>query len=93
MQTSIPSPYTGMMDGLRKITASEGIGGLYKGLYPLWGRQIPYTMVRINCPHFANRNIPMGGLAVTELLVTRKHNVCPTSPQTKGTGTDFGFPS
>ena len=47
MQTSIPSPYTGMLDGLRKISASEGIGGLYKGLYPLWGRQIPYTMVRI----------------------------------------------
>jgi hypothetical protein len=48
MQTSIPSPYTGMVDGLRKITASEGIGGLYKGLYPLWGRQIPYTMVSDN---------------------------------------------
>lgn len=46
MQTSIPSPYTGMMDGLRKITASEGVGGLYKGLYPLWGRQIPYTMMK-----------------------------------------------
>lgn len=46
MQTSIPSPYTGMMDGLRKITATEGVGGLYKGLYPLWGRQIPYTMMK-----------------------------------------------
>ncbi|KAK5630083.1 hypothetical protein RRF57_005798 [Xylaria bambusicola] len=46
MQTSIPSPYTGMMDGLRKISASEGIGGLYKGIYPLWGRQIPYTMMK-----------------------------------------------
>lgn len=45
MQTSIPSPYSGMLDGLRKISATEGIGGLYKGLYPLWGRQIPYTMV------------------------------------------------
>ncbi|KAJ8112711.1 hypothetical protein ONZ43_g5330 [Nemania bipapillata] len=46
MQTSIPSPYSGMVDGLRKITASEGVGGLYKGLYPLWGRQIPYTMMK-----------------------------------------------
>jgi hypothetical protein len=45
MQTSIPSPYLGTLDGIRKITAAEGVGGLYKGLYPLWGRQIPYTMV------------------------------------------------
>ncbi|KAK8020104.1 hypothetical protein PG990_005242 [Apiospora arundinis] len=29
-----------------KITAAEGLGGLYKGLYPLWGRQIPYTMMK-----------------------------------------------
>ncbi|KAI0394813.1 mitochondrial phosphate carrier protein [Xylariaceae sp. FL0594] len=46
MQTSIPSPYSGTMDGIRKITAAEGAGGLYKGLYPLWGRQIPYTMMK-----------------------------------------------
>jgi solute carrier family 25 phosphate transporter 3 len=48
MQTSIPSPYLGTLDGIRKITAAEGVGGLYKGLYPLWGRQIPYTMVGDN---------------------------------------------
>jgi len=48
MQTSIPSPYTGTLDGIRKITAAEGTGGLYKGLYPLWGRQIPYTMVSVD---------------------------------------------
>ncbi|KAI0008803.1 mitochondrial phosphate carrier protein [Xylariaceae sp. FL0662B] len=46
MQTTIPPPYTGTFDGIRKITASEGGGGLYKGLYPLWGRQIPYTMMK-----------------------------------------------
>ncbi|KAI1333132.1 mitochondrial phosphate carrier protein [Xylariaceae sp. FL0255] len=46
MQTSIPSPYSGTFDGIRKITAAEGVGGLYKGLYPLWGRQIPYTMMK-----------------------------------------------
>lgn len=80
MQTSIPSPYTGMMDGLRKITASEGVGGLYKGLYPLWGRQIPYTMVRGDLCHFANPNLLMESLAVTELFVTWKH-VHRTSPK------------
>lgn len=45
MQTTIPSPYTGTLDGFSKITAAEGVAGLYKGLYPLWGRQIPYTMM------------------------------------------------
>ncbi|KAI0137079.1 mitochondrial carrier domain-containing protein [Xylariales sp. AK1849] len=46
MQTTIPPPYTGTFDGISKITAAEGFGGLYKGLYPLWGRQIPYTMMK-----------------------------------------------
>ncbi|KAK8088369.1 hypothetical protein PG997_003330 [Apiospora hydei] len=46
MQTTIPPPYMGTFDGFSKITAAEGFGGLYKGLYPLWGRQIPYTMMK-----------------------------------------------
>ncbi|KAI0383757.1 mitochondrial phosphate carrier protein [Hypomontagnella monticulosa] len=46
MQTSMPPPYKGTIDGISKITAAEGLGGLYKGLYPLWGRQIPYTMMK-----------------------------------------------
>ncbi|KAK9771478.1 hypothetical protein AB5N19_05632 [Seiridium cardinale] len=46
MQTTIPAAYTGTFDGISKITAAEGYGGLYKGLYPLWGRQIPYTMMK-----------------------------------------------
>lgn len=46
MQGSIPSPYTGTFDGISKITAKEGFSGLYKGLYPLWARQIPYTMMK-----------------------------------------------
>jgi solute carrier family 25 phosphate transporter 3 len=46
MQGTIPSQYTGTLHGLSAITAKEGVAGLYKGLYPLWGRQIPYTMMK-----------------------------------------------
>lgn len=46
MQGGSPNPYTGALDGFSKITAKEGYAGLYKGLYPLWGRQIPYTMMK-----------------------------------------------
>lgn len=48
MQARIPSPYAGTFDGLGQITGKEGFGGLYKGLYPLWGRQIPYTMMKVS---------------------------------------------
>jgi len=34
------------MDGIPKIVSQEGIGGLYKGVGPLWMRQIPYTMMK-----------------------------------------------
>lgn len=46
MQGSSPAIYSGTLDGFRSITAKEGFGGLYKGLYPLWARQIPYTMMK-----------------------------------------------
>ncbi|KAJ0053250.1 hypothetical protein Pint_01261 [Pistacia integerrima] len=36
----------GLADGLPKFVKSEGVLGLYKGLVPLWGRQIPYTMMK-----------------------------------------------
>ncbi|CAL9030703.1 unnamed protein product [Prunus brigantina] len=36
----------GLADGFPKIIKSEGALGLYKGLVPLWGRQIPYTMMK-----------------------------------------------
>lgn len=46
------SPLT-LVPALKKITADEGtawpilgFGGLYKGIAPLWGRQIPYTIVK-----------------------------------------------
>lgn len=46
MQTTIPPYANGLTDGWNKIVKQEGFGGLYKGLYPLWARQIPYTMVK-----------------------------------------------
>ncbi|OCL07927.1 mitochondrial carrier [Glonium stellatum] len=46
MQTTIPPFAKGTLDGVSTITNKEGFGGLYKGLYPLWGRQIPYTMMK-----------------------------------------------
>ncbi|KAI9120477.1 hypothetical protein K1719_007510 [Acacia pycnantha] len=36
----------GLADGLPKFVQSEGTLGLYKGIVPLWGRQIPYTMMK-----------------------------------------------
>jgi len=46
MQTTIPPAFTGTFSGISAIVAKEGTAGLYKGLYPLWGRQIPYTMMK-----------------------------------------------
>lgn len=45
-QTTIPPYANSVFDGWSKITATEGFRGLYKGLVPLWFRQIPYTMVK-----------------------------------------------
>ncbi|KAJ9500609.1 Cu/Pi carrier [Exophiala xenobiotica] len=46
MQTTIPPTFTGTMQGISSIVGKEGVSGLYKGLYPLWARQIPYTMMK-----------------------------------------------
>jgi solute carrier family 25 phosphate transporter 3 len=35
--------------GFNQIKSAEGINGFYKGLSPLWMRQIPYTMVKFAC--------------------------------------------
>merc|ERR1712045_473978 len=32
-----------------RILKEEGINGFYKSLVPLWGRQIPYTMMKFAC--------------------------------------------
>ncbi|KAI9760073.1 MAG: DNA-directed RNA polymerases I and III subunit RPAC1 [Chaenotheca gracillima] len=48
MQTTMPPATfaTGTFSGISAITSAEGTAGLFKGLYPLWGRQIPYTMMK-----------------------------------------------
>jgi len=48
MQTSLPEAKfpTEFGAAMSKIHGEEGIRGFYKGLTPLWGRQIPYTVVK-----------------------------------------------
>jgi len=46
MQTTLPPFAHTLREGMSKVIKEEGYAGLYKGLYPLWGRQIPYTMVK-----------------------------------------------
>lgn len=46
MQTTLPPYANNLRDGWSGIVAKEGKPGLYKGLYPLWARQIPYTMAK-----------------------------------------------
>jgi len=46
MQTTLPPFANTLREGMSKVIKAEGYAGLYKGLYPLWGRQIPYTMCK-----------------------------------------------
>ena len=45
MQTSDTFTHK-FVEGFNTIKAKEGINGFYKGLSPLWMRQVPYTMVK-----------------------------------------------
>ncbi|XP_065067357.1 solute carrier family 25 member 3-like [Rhopilema esculentum] len=38
-----------LREGVPKLWKLEGISGFYKGLPPLWMRQIPYTMMKFAC--------------------------------------------
>merc|ERR1712080_738887 len=50
IQTSPPGTFpTTLREGWPKIYKAEGINGFYKALVPLWGRQIPYTMMKFAC--------------------------------------------
>jgi len=41
-----PTFATTMLGGMGKIASAEGTSGLFKGVTPLWFRQIPYTMMK-----------------------------------------------
>jgi len=50
MQTSPIGTFpTTLREAAPKIYAAEGLNGFYKSLVPLWGRQIPYTMMKFAC--------------------------------------------
>lgn len=38
-----------MREAMPKMYGEEGISAFYKGLVPLWMRQIPYTMMKFSC--------------------------------------------
>ncbi|PCG89087.1 Mitochondrial substrate/solute carrier [Penicillium occitanis (nom. inval.)] len=46
MQTTLPPYASTLREGWSRAVAQDGVAGLYKGLYPLWARQIPYTMTK-----------------------------------------------
>jgi len=47
MQTSKPGTFpTGLGAGYNELMAKEGSSAFFKGVAPLWGRQIPYTVVK-----------------------------------------------
>ncbi|XP_043707882.1 mitochondrial phosphate carrier protein 1, mitochondrial-like [Telopea speciosissima] len=40
-----PNFAKGLGDGFPKFYATEGLSGFYKGLVPLWGRNLPFSMI------------------------------------------------
>jgi len=44
-----PGWSTTLREGFPRILKEEGVSGFYKGLVPLWCRQIPYTMMKFAC--------------------------------------------
>lgn len=46
MQTSTTPFASSSVAGFMRLRREEGFNGFYKGLSPLWMRQVPYTMVK-----------------------------------------------
>ncbi|OMO99005.1 hypothetical protein CCACVL1_03972 [Corchorus capsularis] len=40
-----PNFAKGLVDGFPKLYKTEGLAGFYKGLCPLWGRNLPFSMI------------------------------------------------
>ncbi|CUS11057.1 unnamed protein product [Tuber aestivum] len=90
MQTTIPPEFKGTTEGLRSVVAKEGFGGLYKGLYPLWGRQIPCEILFIpgaGVGPDADRTIDtMMKFASFETVVEMIYNYLPKNKDQYGKG-------
>lgn len=60
---------------------------LYKGLYPLWGRQIPYTMMKVSRGHAITSWSPLKAeltdFTVRQLRDHRGNDLSP-SPRNEG---------
>ena len=48
MQTSATPFASSTLQGFLKIKGQEGMGGFFRGLSPLWMRQVPYTMMKFS---------------------------------------------
>lgn len=46
---TMPGYANTLREALPKMWGQEGMGAFYKGLVPLWMRQIPYTMMKFAC--------------------------------------------
>ncbi|KAL3316329.1 hypothetical protein Ciccas_005031 [Cichlidogyrus casuarinus] len=46
---TMPGFANNLSEAFPKMMSAEGLGGFYKGIVPLWGRQIPYTMMKFAC--------------------------------------------
>lgn len=71
---TMPGFANGLRDGWPKIMSTEGWGGFYKGLVPLWGRQIPYTMMKFAC---FERTVE----AIYKFVVPKPRSECSKSEQ------------
>lgn len=61
MQTTVPPLFKGVREGLGSVFAKEGLAGLYKGLYPLWARQVPCMLS--SSPSLLSPPLPDGWMA------------------------------
>lgn len=45
----MPGYANNLRQAVPKMLKEEGVAAFYKGLVPLWMRQIPYTMMKFAC--------------------------------------------
>lgn len=63
-----------LREAFPKMYADEGLTGFYKGLVPLWLRQIPYTMMKFAC---FERTVEL----LYKFVVPKPRNECSKSEQ------------